>query len=105
MDNYEIYFLFGSIIGFIVQVVIFIFSLLYYLKSKSIAGLLMGVGSCLSALLFIIRPILTTLIARNMGAMELVNIQGYLTIVGALFACVFTIGFVLAILKMLKTTN
>lgn len=43
--------------------------------------------------------------AQNMGAYKQVNIQGHLAIVGALLTCIFTLGFVLELLKMLKTVS
>ena len=105
MTNYEFYFMIGSILGFVVQVIILVFSLLYYLKLRSIDGLLMTIGSLLGTLIIMARPLLSAGVAHYGSAMELVGIQGYLAVAGGLFATLFTIGFAMAILKMLKNRN
>lgn len=102
MNSFETYYLISGFLGFIVQVIILIFSGIYYFKSKYIGGLLMFIGSILSTLAYITQPIISATIAAKLGAEELVVTQGIIGIFQSVFGLVFATGFVMSTLKGIK---
>jgi hypothetical protein len=51
------------------------------------------------------RPLVLSIVTRYAEAIEIVEIQGYLAVLGGLFSIIFALGFSMAILKMLRITK
>lgn len=106
MNSFEIFYIIGSVIGFIAQAIILIAAAIYYFKTGSIGGILLLIGSLLSIISVISKPLITAAVASKMGAEFLVTAQGMYSIADGVFGLVFAIGFVMTVireLKMLKT--
>lgn len=100
MESYEIFYGISGVLGFIGQALLLIFSIVYVIKSKSIDGILMLIGSLLLIITMISRPIISALFMIERSASDMVFIQGILSIISTLFGIIFAIGFAMAMLKL-----